>query len=183
MYQLSATIADRTLLRGEVALLRHGFGMVLGPMTAVDGPFAHVEADFFGGDGYQTAQVWRDGELAWGPVHDDRFDGPREAWPINAALAELGVPFTGRGLDLFAEVGLGLGRDLDDWHRHIRAGRVPEFPVAPAPMFPLPLTGTDVMRLLGIPRGPRVGAALAHLRGLGELTRDEAEAALRAWRP
>jgi hypothetical protein len=56
---------------------------------------------------------------------------------------------SGRGLDPFAEVGLGLGRDLDDWHRHIRAGRAPEFAVAPAPTFPLPLTGTDVWSTIG----------------------------------
>jgi hypothetical protein len=80
------------------------------------GPVAHVAASFFGGDGYQGAEVWHAGALAWGPVFEQDFDGPREDWPINAALAQVGVRPTGRTyrhdplqpVDLFDEVGLGL---------------------------------------------------------------------------
>jgi poly(A) polymerase len=47
------------------------------------------------------------------------------------------------------------------------------------------LDGAEVMRLLDLPPGPQVGAALKHLLGLrmehGPLPREEAEAALFAW--
>jgi poly(A) polymerase len=47
------------------------------------------------------------------------------------------------------------------------------------------LDGDEVMRLLGLPRGPQVGAALKHLLALrfehGPLPREAAEAALFAW--
>ncbi|MCW2725376.1 MAG: cca [Frankiales bacterium] len=47
------------------------------------------------------------------------------------------------------------------------------------------LDGAEVMRLLDLPPGPQVGAALKHLLGLrmehGPLPREEAEAALLAW--
>ncbi|WP_189788491.1 hypothetical protein [Streptomyces capitiformicae] len=52
-------------------------------------------------------------------MHTSEFSGPREDWPINAALARLGVASVGPGApdyrDLFVEVGLGQGRDEEDW--------------------------------------------------------------------
>ncbi|SPE99683.1 hypothetical protein [Streptomyces sp. MA5143a] len=45
------------------------------------GPVTHVEADFWGGDGDQTAALWRAGVREWGPVHTSDFSGPREDWP------------------------------------------------------------------------------------------------------
>ncbi|BEL06395.1 hypothetical protein Q0Z83_045860 [Actinoplanes sichuanensis] len=110
------------------------FGQALAEWS-VAGPVAFVRADFFGGDGHQSAIVWRDGAPAWGPVFDDEFDGPREQWPINAALAQLGVQPSGRTyswdpdrtVDLFDEVGLGLERDVDDWLAYARAGRTPAY--------------------------------------------------------
>ncbi|GAB7050874.1 hypothetical protein [Catenuloplanes indicus] len=169
------------------------------------GPLAFVRAGFFGGDGEQSAEVWRDGKLAWGPVVDDRFDGPREGWPINAALARLGVRPSGRtyahdpgrALDLFDEVGLGMERDVADWVAYARAGRTPAHVEAPARAarrreeeralaeITPDLDGREIMALLGIPPGPLVGAATRRLRQVraarGPLSRAEAEAALRAW--
>jgi hypothetical protein len=84
------------------------------------GALAYVEADFFGGDGWQRAAVWRAGALVSGPTLDKEFRGPRESWPINAALAELGAP-RARGLDLFEDVGFDAQRDMTDWLRHARS--------------------------------------------------------------
>ena len=78
-----------------------------------------MEADFHGGDGHQTAAVWRTGAKVWGPVHTRDFTGPREDWPINAALALLNVvPSSSEEADyhdLFLEVGLGREQDMDGW--------------------------------------------------------------------
>jgi hypothetical protein len=172
---------------------------------SVQGPLAFVQADFHGGDGHQTAAVWRDGALAWGPVVDDAFAGPRERWPINAALAQLGVQPSGRTyswdperpVDLFDEVGLGLERDVTDWLAYGRAGLTPDHFEALAreeerrsaeralALIRPDLDGRAIMALLGIPPGPLVGAATRRLRQLrqdrGPLLRAEAEAELRAW--
>jgi hypothetical protein len=169
------------------------------------GPVAYVEADFFGGDGYQSAAVWRDGATAWGPVFDEEFNGPRDGWPINTALARLGVTPSGRTyshdpeqpVDLFDEVGLGLERDMKDWLAYGRAGLTPGYYEALAQeqarrdaerelaRVRPDLDGRSIMTLLGIPPGPLVGAATRRLRQLrverGPLPREEAEAELRAW--
>ncbi|GAB7036191.1 hypothetical protein JCM9533A_00380 [Catenuloplanes niger JCM 9533] len=231
MYRLAAVVAEAAVLRDRVAGSRHGvvaelrrgmgmvpisdalfaevtggttFGRVLAEWS-VPGPLALVEATFHGGDGDQTAEVWRDGAPVWGPVSDDRFDGPREDWPINAALARLGVRPSGRTyahdpgrpLDLFDDVGLGMERDLDDWLARARAGRTPAHAEAPARRARLreaeralaevtpDLDGRAIMALLDIPPGPLVGAATRRVRLLrvarGPLSRAEAEAELRAW--
>ncbi|MER6558173.1 hypothetical protein ABT300_10505 [Streptomyces sp. NPDC001027] len=91
------------------------------------GPISYVEADFHGGDGYQTAAVWRSGAKVWGPVRTRDFTGPREDWPINAALALLDVLPSGseeaNHHDLFLEVGLGGEQDLDGWQSAGRTAR------------------------------------------------------------
>jgi hypothetical protein len=176
------------------------------------GPVAHVEADFWGGDGDQTAALWRAGVREWGPVHTSDFSGPREDWPINAALALLGAVPAGPGApdhrDLFAEVGLGRGRDEEDWRRAAleahdaadydawhageRARREARERAAAEraaherlPGVPVPLDGKEIIALLGIPPGRTVGAAIRHLQQLhvdhGPVSREEAEAALRTW--
>ncbi|PIM69875.1 hypothetical protein CTU88_26160 [Streptomyces sp. JV178] len=173
---------------------------------------AHVEADFWGGDGDQTAALWRAGVREWGPVHTSDFSGPREDWPINAALALLGAVPAGPGApdhrDLFAEVGLGRGRDEEDWRRAAleahdaadydawhageRARREARERAAAEraaherlPGVPVPLDGKEIIALLGIPPGRTVGAAIRHLQQLhvdhGPVSREEAEAALRTW--
>ncbi|MFE6870967.1 hypothetical protein ACFVFS_30975 [Kitasatospora sp. NPDC057692] len=172
------------------------------------GPIAYVEADFHGGDGHQTAAVWRDGAKAWGPAHTRDFTGPREDWPINAALALLGVVPSGSAepghRDLFVEAGLGREQDLDgwrsagraarwaatydEWHaEHERAARAAaeSEKARRLPDVPVPLDGRAIMALLGLPPGPLVGAATRHLQDLrlahGPLSREEAVARLRTW--
>ncbi|MGN9813246.1 hypothetical protein ACTMSW_28310 [Micromonospora sp. BQ11] len=104
----------------------HPFTLVLSPaLTEVlvrwsrRGPVAYVEAEFSGGAGHQAAAVWLGGTLSWGPRFDAAFDGPRDDWPINAALVELGVE-PGRWIDPFAEVGLHVERSTEGWLAHGR---------------------------------------------------------------
>ncbi|WP_244215702.1 hypothetical protein [Kitasatospora purpeofusca] len=176
---------------------------------------AHVEADFHGGHGHQAAVVYGPGAKVWGPLRDADFTGPREEWPINAALALLGVVPDGAGgaeeadhQDLFLAVGLGREQDTAGWHslglsarwaasyeewygeqaaetaRTARAAaeferrrRLPDVPAA--------LDGKEIMDLLGLPPGPRIGAATRHLQNLhlerGPLAREEAVTLLRDW--
>ncbi|WP_405614884.1 hypothetical protein OG292_18055 [Streptomyces sp. NBC_01511] len=231
-YQLDAFIGDFGRLRSWaekvpgalVAPLAQRMGLV--PLPAAirddlprtlcelsqDGPVAHVRADFWGGDGEQGAAVWRAGVREWGPVHTSQFAGPRENWPVNAALARLGVVPAGPGApeyrDLFVEVGLGQGRDEEDWRRAaMKAYGVADYDAWYAreqaereseeraaaeravyerlPGVTVPLNGREIITLLGIPQGRTVGAAIRHLQQLhldhGPLSREEAEAALHTW--
>lgn len=231
-YRLDAVVGDFDRLRSwavavpgaVVAPLMQRMGLLpLSPALRDDlpgilrdlskgGPVAHVEADFWGGEGDQTAALWRDGVLDWGPVHASDFSGPRADWPINAALARLGVVGARSGApeyrDLFVEVGLGRGRDEDDWRRAAltaadaadydawqareRARRESEERAAAEramyerlPGVPVPLNGKDIITLLGLPQGRTIGAAVRHLQQLhidrGPQTREEAVAALRDW--
>ncbi|MEV7372898.1 hypothetical protein AB0O51_18685 [Streptomyces sp. NPDC090301] len=231
-YRLDAVVGEFDLLRGwaqgvpgaVVAPLRQRMGLLplsgglRGGLPSVlrdlsrGGPVAHLEADFWGGDGEQTAAVWRGGEQQWGPVHTSEFRGPREEWPINAALTRLGLAPAGPGApdhrDLFAEVGLGQGRDEEDWHRAAlsasgaadydawyeaeRAARACEERAAAEralserlPGVPAALDGKEIIALLGMPPGRWVGAAIRHLQQLhldhGPQSREGAESALRAW--
>ncbi|UJW30437.1 MerR family transcriptional regulator [Saccharothrix sp. AJ9571] len=91
-----------------------GFGSALAACSA-KGPVAYVEAEFFGGDGTQVAQVWNDGEVVLGPLHlaeDEPF--PSIGSPISRALRQLEVA-KGEHLDEFDAVGLGRHRDTEDW--------------------------------------------------------------------
>lgn len=85
------------------------------------GPVAYVEAEFAGGVGHQAAAVWLGGQRSWGPRFDSVFEGPRERWPINAALVEVGVE-PGPWVDLFAELGLHVERNTAGWLAHGRRG-------------------------------------------------------------
>lgn len=67
---------------------------------------AYVETEYFGGEGFERAVVWRDARLALGPL-----DGTGS---INRALRALGVQ--GRnGQEEFEVVGLGRHRSLEEW--------------------------------------------------------------------
>jgi hypothetical protein len=231
-YRLDAVVGDFDRLRSwaegvpgaVVAPLRQRMGLL--PLSAalsgdlpkmlcdlsLRGLVAHVQADFWGGEGDQTAALWRAGALDWGPVHTSDFSGPRDDWPINAALARLGVASAGPDApdyrDLFVEVGLGQGRDEEDWRRaalqacdaadydewHVReqAQRESEERAAAEravserlPGIPVPLNGQEIITLLGLPQGRTIGAAIRHLQQLhidgGPQSREEAEVALRAW--
>ncbi|MGX2995765.1 hypothetical protein JNUCC64_16000 [Streptomyces sp. JNUCC 64] len=206
-----APLSQRMGLSPLSAALRADLPHVLGDLSR-GGPVARLTADFWGGAGEQTAALWRGGALDWGPVRASEFDGPREDWPINAALARLGVTPAGPGApehrDLFVVVGLGRGRDEADWHRAALdaedAADYDEWEVGERVRreseeravaeraarerlagVPVPLDGTEVMVLLGMPPGRAVGAAVRHLQRLhldhGPQSREEAEAALRAW--
>ncbi len=79
------------------------------------GAVAYVEAEYFGGTGTQSAQVWDNGETVLGPLHvaEDEPD-PADGSPISQALRRLGV-IRGDHFDEFAAVGLGRHRDTADW--------------------------------------------------------------------
>ncbi|MEH0985962.1 hypothetical protein [Micromonospora sp. CPCC 205556] len=109
------------------------FELVLSPALADllarwsrNGPVAYLEAEFAGGAGRQSAVVWLDGHLSWGPRFADAFDLPRPEWPINAALARLGAE-PGRWIDPFAELGLHLERHTDGWLAHGRRGLTADY--------------------------------------------------------
>ncbi|MFE3855212.1 hypothetical protein ACFXPN_29270 [Streptomyces griseorubiginosus] len=211
-YELNAVIGRFDLLRSRtaamgaevVAPLRQGMGLV--PVTMMSpsfeqalrvwsqgGPVACVEADFHGGDGYQTAAVWHMGAVVWGPVHAKDFTGPRESWPINGALAQLDVVMSAseqaEGHDLFRVLGLGWEQDLegwqsaarrarwaatyDDWYQEQLAERERAARAAAEsekyrrlPDVPVALDGKAIMELLDLPPGPLIGAATRHLQEL-----------------
>ncbi|MFJ7988398.1 hypothetical protein [Streptomyces sp. NPDC096351] len=171
---------------------RHDLPRLLRELSQV-GAVARLEADFWGGEGEQTASVWRGGVREWGPVHTSEFDGPRAAWPINAALARLGLTHPRPGGpehdDLFAAVGLGRARDEEDWRRAaLKASGAADYDAWYAaeqaarasrereaadralserlPGVPAALDGKQVIALLGIPPGRAVGAAVRHLQQL-----------------
>jgi hypothetical protein len=91
-----------------------GFDRALAECSAY-GPVAYDEAEYFGGIGTQSAQVWDDGKVVLGPVRlaeqaPDRSGGS----PISQALRRLGVA-KGDHADEFDAVALGRNRDTDDW--------------------------------------------------------------------
>lgn len=170
-------------------------------------PVAYVEADFWGGDGGQTAALWEDGRLTWGPEHVWIPGGPSENWPINAVLARLGA-IPAESLDLFDTVGFGQARDMEDWRwAGLRASGAADYDAwtearrvqAEADAreaaerdryvrrddVPVVLDGKAVMEILGIPSSRQVGAAIRHLQEIslerGSLTAEEAAAELRSW--
>jgi hypothetical protein len=67
---------------------------------------AYVETEYFGGEGYERAAVFRDGDLVLGPL-----DG---AGAINQALRALGV-VSRSGQEPFDALGLGRHRSLEEW--------------------------------------------------------------------
>jgi hypothetical protein len=79
------------------------------------GPVAYVEAEYCGGTGQQTAQVWHGGVVVLGPVHIAAgVPFPAAGSPISQALRRLGVA-RGRHADEFEAVALRRRRDTEDW--------------------------------------------------------------------
>jgi len=75
---------------------------------------AYVETEYFAGEGFERAAVWRDGAPVLGPL-----DG---AGAINRALRFLGV-VAEAGREEFDVVGLGRHRSLEEWiHEAVRRG-------------------------------------------------------------
>lgn len=82
---------------------------------SVCGPVAYVEAEFFGGVGWQRAAVWSGGVLALGPLRiDEKEQFAVGGSPISQALRCLGAIATAKQ-DEFTAVGLGRHRHRDDW--------------------------------------------------------------------
>ncbi|WP_194917776.1 hypothetical protein [Catenulispora rubra] len=134
MYRLQAVIAAEPVLRTLADGVEHvllapldqglallpitdavaGSGLLLGDWS-MQGAVAYVEADYWGGAGTQSAQVWSGGHMVFGPlssVEGEPF--PPEGSPISQALRLLGA---GKGdfYDEFDAVGLGRHRDTDRW--------------------------------------------------------------------
>jgi hypothetical protein len=81
---------------------------------SVRAPVAYLEAEFFGGVGWQRAAVWSQGALDLGPLwneEDEQFAA--EGSPISQALRRLGAS-AGAGQDEFTAVGLARHRHQDD---------------------------------------------------------------------
>lgn len=79
------------------------------------GPVAYVEAEFFGGVGTQSAQVWDGGAVTLGPLQLAEGEPPSAAGsPISQALRQLGVAKKDY-FDEFDAVGLGRHRETQDW--------------------------------------------------------------------
>ncbi len=79
----------------------------------------YLETEYFGGDGEQSAVLWKGGELAVGPLcfaingKDSGIGRPRSLWPINVVLRGLGFVATSFA-DEFEAFGLGDYRSVDD---------------------------------------------------------------------
>ena len=72
----------------------------------IPGKTAYLEAELFGGTGYQAAAIWNMGNLIFGPIVDSRA--------INKALQLMNVA-KGDFLDEFAALDLGRHRFTNDW--------------------------------------------------------------------
>lgn len=91
-----------------------GFGSSLAACSE-RGPVAYVEADYFGGAGTQSAQVWHGGTVVLGPLRLAVGERPpSDGSPISQALRALGVR-RGLRLDEFDAVRLGRYRWTEEW--------------------------------------------------------------------
>jgi hypothetical protein len=75
-------------------------------------PIAYVEAEYFGGVGYQSVVLWQGGHIALGPML--AWQLPLSEMPINRVLRTLGVA-KGDALDEFEAAGLGKHRSTEAW--------------------------------------------------------------------
>ncbi len=82
------------------------------------GPIAYLEAEYVGGIGHQTAAVWLDCQVVYGP----RLLVPGEPFPASGggpfggAMRYVGVEAVGRH-DEFVVLGLGRHRSTEEWCR------------------------------------------------------------------
>ncbi len=135
MYCLEAVVATEPVLHAlagsleEARIVPLGQHLSLVPMAtgapadlgslmaacSAKGPVAYVEAEFFGGTGTQSAQVWDNGKVVLGPLRLAEGERPPVAGsPISQALRQLGAT-RGDHHDEFDAVGLGRHRDTTDW--------------------------------------------------------------------
>jgi hypothetical protein len=91
-----------------------GFGSALAACSA-NGPVAYVEAEYFGGVGEQSVEVWDSGKVVLGPLSlAEKAPIPAADTPISQALRRLGVT-KGDYHDEFDAVGLGRHRGTEEW--------------------------------------------------------------------
>jgi hypothetical protein len=91
-----------------------GFDRALRACSA-HGPLAYIEAEYFGGAGEQSAQVWDGGQVVLGPLHlAEATPTPAAGTPISQALRRLGVSKDDHR-DGFDALGLGRHRDTNGW--------------------------------------------------------------------
>jgi hypothetical protein len=90
------------------------------------GPIAYFETDYFGGTGTQSAAVWFEARLVYGPcksetkwINEQLVKEPMAEKAINRALRHLGVQQTG-AFDEFDAIELGKFRHNEDWLKHTR---------------------------------------------------------------
>jgi hypothetical protein len=102
-------------------------------------PVAYIETDYFGGEGFQCAVAWKDGEIEFYPSvagAEEGFQMDRNSRnPINDALSKIGVQIyltedlTADDIDEFTKdefdkLGLGNYRDNDDWIKSLTEQRI-----------------------------------------------------------
>lgn len=78
--------------------------------ASLDGEFAYIETEYFGGIGGQGAVLFRRGEVAFGPACVKNSTGP-----INEVLLRMGITHKPGAFDAFEVVGLAALRSNDDW--------------------------------------------------------------------
>jgi len=76
------------------------------------GRIAYIEAEYFGGMGYQSAILWENGKAILGPFLAQNL--PLREMLINRVLREMGVKVRDQ-MDEFDMLGLGLHRETDKW--------------------------------------------------------------------
>lgn len=116
--EFAADVADERFLRLSSKVFQ------LGRKISLKTPVAYVEMDYFGGDGFQRAVAWRDGDFRFGPAVYGREEGVQidrqTSSPINQALQEIGVSGylmedeNAMPKDEFEELGLDRYRSNED---------------------------------------------------------------------
>jgi hypothetical protein len=87
-------------------------------------PVAYLETDYHGGEGFQKAVAWDDGNVRYSPSvagNEEGFQKDSDSYPINSALSWIGVQgyLTDDperfGRDEFEELELDKFRSNEDW--------------------------------------------------------------------
>lgn len=76
-------------------------------------PILYLETEYFGGLGTQSAIVWQEGAVVFGPAQTDERTLPVDR-AINSGVRQLGVA-RGKSADEFSALGLDRYRQNEDW--------------------------------------------------------------------